>query len=47
MFNRMPILRENNRVMKPGKKAKIMKQKKEELDSDDEFEKMLSCQSKK
>lgn len=41
MFNKMPVLKENNRVMKAGKKAKGLKQKNEMLDSDEEFERMM------
>lgn len=41
MFNKMPILKENNRVMKPAKKQKALKQKNEELNSDDEFDRMM------
>ena len=41
MFNKMPVLKENNRVMKAGKKTKSLKQKNELLDSDEEFERMM------
>ncbi|EAR99985.1 S1 RNA-binding domain protein (macronuclear) [Tetrahymena thermophila SB210] len=48
MFNKMPILKENNRVMKPSKKAKNLKQKSDIINSDDEFERMMmGGQSKK
>lgn len=47
IFNKMPILKENNRVMKPTKKQKVLKTKNQELNSDDEFDRLMGATNKK